>query len=190
MVEVTVDANHLAPIVVINKKLEPIPDVFRLQEKVLFIVTLDEYIKFIELLNDEIDILPVKTNTLKEIVKNINREEDNESNEVTIKDIFYFNMSLALGKELHFSQVYGRNMSNYVAIPSNDAEPVNRDDLEFLYSLIEEDKKLIYQEHLNRRGYKLNVNKLTEQQEFYYKYAILCYNSFVIRNSNWCLNLN
>ena len=190
MVEVTVDANHLAPIVVINKKLEPVPDVFRLQEKVLFIITLDEYIKFIESLNDEIDILPVKTSTLKKIVRNTGQDGNDKPDGVTIEDIFYFNMSLAIGKELHFSQVYGRSMSNYVAIPNNDAEPVSRNDLEFLYSLIEKDKELIYQEHLNRRGYKLNVNKLTEQQEFYYKYAVLCYNSFVIRNSNWCLNLN
>lgn len=186
MVTVTVDAEHLAPIVVLNKNLETIPDVFRLQEQVLFIVTLSEYTKFVKSLSNT-NMLVLPSNTLTKIIQNT---EKGVTDKATIKDLLQLNMSFALGKELHFSQIYGRGMSNY-AVYMEDAKPVTRDDIEFLYDIIEDDKKLIFQEIMDSRGYPINPNDfMSKQQEFYFKYAVVCYNSYIIRNSNWFLELN
>lgn len=93
-----VDADSLASIFVLDKELEPVPEPFRLQPDVLFVVSFEHYRKFVKNIPESRNILHYATSVLHQRME--------EGNETALLKAFYTDMALAVCKELHYAEEY------------------------------------------------------------------------------------
>ena len=98
-----VDADSLASVFVLNKDLEPVPDPFRLQPEMLFVIGFESYRKFVEHIPGSMNILYFTTNLL--------HTRMSEGNETALLKSFYIDMALAICKELYFAEEYKADAS-------------------------------------------------------------------------------
>lgn len=185
MVEVYVEPSSLSSILVLDKELEPKPDMFRLQPNVVFKISFVNYLTYIRNLKITDNILMTKMETLKELISLYDRGEK-PRNGIDIQAAFIYNIAFAVGKELHFAQKYGRGASNiFHTLSSGDI--LTKADVEEYYGMVDNDDIIYYLQTLKSRGFPIE-RPIPENILFNWKYAVICY-SFAIRgNSNWYYN--
>lgn len=88
--------DNLAPILLLDKEMEEIPEPFRMQNNVLLIVSFNEYLAFIKNYLDKVDYLSTPTSMLKRYV------DRNDIPELT--KAFFRDMAYAVAKELHYAE--------------------------------------------------------------------------------------
>lgn len=95
-----VGAECLAALMVLDRSLEPIPEPFRMQPDIEFIVCFDEYVRFLRTLPTGTPLLYFPTDKLQRFVET--RDEQ------SLTKAFYIDTALAVCKELFFAEQYGK----------------------------------------------------------------------------------
>ena len=93
-----VDSNYLASVLVLQYDLEPkeYPEPFRMQPSVELVLPFSEYIKFVRSLPRKTEWLYYKTDALQ------------SAGDASLLRAFYYDVALAVGKELYFAEYYHR----------------------------------------------------------------------------------
>lgn len=92
--------DSLAPILLLDKKMEEIPEPFRMQDNVLLIVQFSEYLKFIDQYLGKVDYLSTPTYALKQY--QLTNAQDK------LYAAFLADVAYGIAKELHYAEKYNR----------------------------------------------------------------------------------
>lgn len=117
-----VEASHLASVLVLDKQLEPVPDPFRLQPDMLFVVSFDTYLRFIALTPERYNVLNSPIHTLHAVLDRFEKHHNRQDGLLLLKS-FYIDMAYAVCKELHYAEerdvdaTYIRHAFNGPCIP-------------------------------------------------------------------------
>ena len=93
--------DNLAPLLLLDKDMEPVPEPFRMQGNVLLLVPFSEYISFIDFYLDKVNYLSTPTHLLKQYVNDKNLDKLYQS--------FLMDMAFAVAKELHYAEAHQKD---------------------------------------------------------------------------------
>lgn len=99
-----VTSDSLAALMLMNKALEPYPEPFRLQPSITFVIPFKEYVTWVMSLPRGSHLLYAETAKIQGAIESANM--------AALLRYFYADMAMALGKELHFAELYGKRASN------------------------------------------------------------------------------
>lgn len=92
---ITVDADHLAPILLCNADFEPVPEPIRLQSDLCLRVPFDEYVSFCADQIRDTDFLYYPSKDMLAFLRN--------NDFTSLRKAFFFDLSLAVSKELWYA---------------------------------------------------------------------------------------
>lgn len=189
MERVVVNESSLAAILVAIRELEEYPEEFRLQKDVNFIVTFKNYMKFIDKELNVGNYLSLPVNVLKKQIRNYQTNSQSERELSFVKRAFFFDMALAVCKELYFAEKVDRPVSN-ITHNMDDTIVYTDSDIENLYSenfVKLKDAELKLRNRISKKGYPL-PRLISSANELSFKYAILLEDSAISGNTNWSYN--
>lgn len=99
-----VEADCLAALMVLDRKLEPVPEPFRMQPGVMLVINFEEYLKFVASLPAGCDLLYFHTADLQKSVET--------RSDVSVLKSFYIDVALAVCKELFFAEYHGKGATS------------------------------------------------------------------------------
>lgn len=188
MEKVVVKPDSLASLLVVNRELEEEAEEFRLQPKVNFVVDFNDYLKFIDKELNIGDYLSLPMIVLKKQVKLYQTEKSKASYEF-LKRAFFKDMSMAILKELHFAERYGKTVS---FITHNISGTMDYQEV-LINKIYETQAKEKSEGDLIQKMYKKNYPiafPVSESNQFALRYAVVLEFYASLGKTDWSFNKN
>lgn len=189
MIEQFVKSNCLSCLLNEDRRVELIPEPFRMQGNVSFRVTFREYVNYILALSrDTRIILSTNVNYLKELAHSRNPH---------LYPYFLKDMAFAISKEVWFAEFYNKDAS--IILPASlDSKPNNAVDLLQYYIYCGDSERMLLS-MVNSLGFDLNIPK-RQHNLILFRVAVAIYHTALHskspremnlvyepnNNKNWC----
>lgn len=168
----------LAPLLVLDKEMEPIPDPFRMQKNVAFIVSFSEYVKFIDYSLGRVDYLATPTRLLK----SYRAKHDNDS----LYAAYLRDIAFSVAKELHYAETYKKEAAMIVH-EKYGAEEIPYTDIERMFKDTHALTENRLRSYMSSHNFPLPIS-FRDCNQSYWQYAnVLLFFSIAPGNS-WCFN--
>ena len=163
-----VTSNTLAPLFLLIKDLEPVPEPFRCQKELCVVVDITQYMDFIEKDLEDMNFLSTSTKRLKQLVMTQNYNE--------LVSCFYLDMSRAVCKELHYAEIKGKSATRFshLDLISEDAEQLTLESLHDYYNMAKFQTEEPIRAYMERCGFYL-PKKFRKENVLLWEYANVLY---------------
>lgn len=168
----------LAPLFLLDKSLEEVPEPFRMQGNVIFTVDFSEYLRFIELCLEKDDYLSQPTSTLKTYL--------NMRDEKSLYSAFLCDMAHAVAKELHYAESSNKDATTIIHTRAGVATKTIPDVIEMYRGVrtFTEDK---LRTHMYYNNFQL-PKFFREKNNILWEYANVLYFFSMAPGTPWMLN--
>jgi hypothetical protein len=169
---VTVPCDSLAVFLLLEYKLEPVPDVFRLQPNVTFILEFNSYVDFITYYLGSYDFLATPTVALLDLVRKYRLENDGQAR-LALFSAFLKDVACAVGKEVYFAESSGKAASNIIHRVDSKCE-FDTTNIDTYFRSIGSFGSNLLNNRLCEKGYRIR-GSISSVNAASWKYASVCY---------------
>lgn len=178
--KVILTENNIASFVLTSIRWESIPEPYRMQPSVNFVIPFETYIAFLQKYLGETDVFLFKTEDIKECLNNI------EIYRHRLFRMFQKDVAIAMLKEVYFAESYGKCASNITHLVRDAKLEVSRKDLQGVADNITKLEQYSILKILKQRGYDLHL-PVSERNIDLYNYAMTLWYMSSIKAPYWTL---
>jgi hypothetical protein len=165
-----VDYDSLAVLLLLEKQLEPTPEVFRSQPNVTLVVPFEEYISFIELLLGSLDLLATPSETLHHHLREY-RLGDRGGARKKLFSAFLRDMSFAVAKEVYYSEQRGKGCTRIIH-RLEEGVTLSAQDIDSYYANVALSTAPAMLTKLSCKGYAMPA-QISAPNAYAWKYAVV-----------------